>query len=160
PLEKVLYLGLEDPDRRFKNRLLDIRPAFDAIGPERFILHTAPDFNLSDKRMVAYLESLIVLHGFKVVFLDTYQKATPGLTSFDDEKQAVILHRLSNLTRKHDVTIIVLDHVRKRTNGAKRSELSLDDIKGTGGKPQNADCIVLVERTPDRKQVKLQSFSK
>src|SRR5262249_2137298 len=39
-------------------------------------------------------------------------------------------------------------------------ELSLDDIKGTGGKPQNADCIILVERTPDRKQVKLQGFSK
>ena len=50
--------------------------------------------------------------------------------------------------------------IRKRQNGTKAAELTLDDIKGTGGKPQNADCIILVQRTPDRKQVKLQSFSK
>src|SRR5262249_20304225 len=48
----------------------------------------------------------------------------------------------------------------KRANGTKRIELMIDDIKGSGGKPQNADCIILVERTPDRKQIKLQSFSK
>jgi Fic family protein len=36
----------------------------------------------------------------------------------------------------------------------------MDDIKGTGAKPQNADCVILVERTADRRQIKLQSFSK
>jgi hypothetical protein len=128
--------------------------------PGTFIIHTAPDFNLSDERMAGYLESLIVTHDFSIIFLDTYQKATPGLGSFDDEKQAVILHRLANLTRKHNVTTVVLDHVRKRTNGKKRNELTVDDIKGTGGKAQNADCVILLERTTDRKQAKLQSFSK
>ncbi len=160
PIDKILYMGLEDPDRRFKERLLDVQHSFPAIESGRFIVHTAPDFTLTDEKMVAYLEHLIVTNGFKVVFLDTYQKATPGLTSFDDEKQAVILHRLSNLTRKHDVTIIVLDHVRKRDSKQKRNILAVDDIKGTGSKPQNADCIILAERTADRKQIKLQSFSK
>ena len=59
--------------------------------------------------MVQYLEQLIFTHGFSVVFLDTYQKATPGLTSYDDEKQSVILQRLANMTRRLGVTIIVLD---------------------------------------------------
>jgi len=161
PVEKILYFGLEDPERRFKARLLDMQGAFtEPLVPGRFIVEIAPDFSLTDERMFLYLEQEIVRDGFKLIFLDTYQKATPGLSSFDDEKQALILHKLANLTRKLGVTMIVLDHVRKRQSGNKRGELVLDDIKGTGAKPQNADCIILVERTPDRKQVKLQSFSK
>src|SRR5262249_25942111 len=72
-----------------------------------------------------------------------------------------ILHRLSDLTRKHDVTLIVMDHVRKRDGQQKkRNVLTIDDIKGTGGKAQNADCVILMERTLDRKQIRFQSFSK
>ena len=53
-----------------------------------------------------------------------------------------------------------MDHVRKRPQNGKRSELTIDDIKGTGGKAQNADCVILMERTPDRKQIQFQSYSK
>jgi hypothetical protein len=157
-VEKVLYLGLEDPDRRFQSRGIDTQTGFEAIEPGRFIVHTAHGFRLNDERMFGYLEQLILKHSFDVVFLDTYQRATPGITSFDDEKQSLILHRLANLTRQHGVTIIVLDHVRK--NDGKRKGITMDDIKGTGGKLQNADSVILMERTPDRKQIKLQGFSK
>jgi len=161
PVGKILYLGLEDPDRRFQNRLQDIESFFPKIEPDRFIVHIAPGFTLNDERMVEYLEQLITVHQFKVIFLDTYQKATPGLSSFGDEEQTPILHRLCNLTRKYDVTLIVMDHVRKRDGQQKkRNILTIDDIKGTGGKAQNADCVILMERTPDRKQVRFQSFSK
>jgi hypothetical protein len=161
PVSKILYMGLEDPDRRFNERLEDIEQSFvSELENGRFILHIAPDFTLTEPKMIEYLENLITTNGFDVVFLDTYQKATPGITSFDDAKQATILHPLANLTRRTGVTLIVLDHVRKRQNGTNRNELAVDDIKGTGAKPQNADCIILVERTPDRKQAKLQSFSK
>jgi hypothetical protein len=161
PVDKILYLGLEDPDRRFKDRLHDIEPLFPKIEGGRFIVHIAPGFNLNDPKMVDYLESLVTTHAFKAVFLDTYQKATPGLSSFGDEEQSAILHRLCNLTRKYDVTLIVMDHVRKRDGQQKkRNVLTIDDIKGTGGKAQNADCVILMERTPDRKQVRFQSFSK
>ena len=161
PVDKVLYLGLEDPDRRFKDRLEDIHASFPEIVEDRFIVHIAPGFSLTNPKSLEYLEHLIVANGFKVVFLDTYQKATPGLSSFDDEEQSAILHSLSNVTRKHDVTLIVMDHVRKRDGQQKkRNALTIDDIKGTGGKAQNADCVILMERTPDRKQIRFQSFSK
>lgn len=42
----------------------------------------------------------------------------------------------------------------------KRPEVTIDDLKGTGGKAQNADCVILMERTTDRKQIRFQSFSK
>src|SRR5262249_55409487 len=117
PVSKLLYLGLEDPDRRFDDRLGDMEHSFPEVSPDRFIIKIAPDFSLTDDRMFLYLEHLIVSGGLELVVLDTYQKATPGVTSFDDEKQAVILHRLANLTRKHKVTIVVIDHFRKRANG-------------------------------------------
>jgi hypothetical protein len=86
--------------------------------------------------------------------------ATPGISSFDDEQQSEILHKLSDLTRKLHVTLIIIDHVRKHPGPGRRAELSIDDIKGTGGKAQNADCVILMQRTPDKKQIKFQCFSK
>ncbi len=160
PVDKVLYLLLEDPDRRAQTRILDTDPEFPPTEPGRLIIHVAPGFALTSTRMFDYLEQLIIERQFDVVFLDTYQKATPGLSSFKDEEQGVILHRLADMTRKHDVTIMVMDHVRKSDNQKQRKVLSIDDIKGTGGKAQNADCVILMERTADRKQIKLQAFSK
>ena len=146
---KVLYLALEDPDRRIKDRLLDIRSgiAGEELVPDkdRLIVHFASGLSLRDEYYFAYLENLIVEEGYDVVFLDTYQKATPGLSSFRDEEQSVILHRLSDLTRKHTVTVIVLDHLRKEMTQKKRRTITIDDIKGTGGKAQNADVIILLE---------------
>jgi hypothetical protein len=161
PVDKMLYLVLEDPGRRIEARLLDTDPEFPGpVERDRCIFYVAPGFRLDDDRMFSWLESVIVSEGRKFVVVDTYQKSTPGLSSFDDEKQSVILHKLADLTRRLQITLIVIDHVRKRPGTGRRAELSIDDIKGTGGKAQNADCVILMERTPDRKQIKFPAFSK
>jgi len=165
PVQKVAYLLLEDPDRRAQDRIIDNEPEFpQPLDAERFIIHIAPSFTLLDDRMFEWLENVIVSEKREVVFLDTYQKGTPGLNSFDDEKQGVILHKLANLTRRLNVTLIVLDHFRKGNSNGKGkrggSEVTIDDLKGTGGKAQNADCVILMERSADRKQIKFQAFSK
>ncbi len=160
---KVLYLALEDPDRRIKDRLLDIRSgiAGKELVPDkdRLIVHFASGLSLRDDYYFAYIENLIVEERFNVVFLDTYQKATPGLSSFNDEEQSRILHRLSDLTRKHEVTVIVLDHLRKELTQKARRTITIDDIKGTGGKAQNADVVILLESVGDH-QMSFRSFSK
>lgn len=160
---KVLYLALEDPDRRIKDRLLDIRSgiAGKELVPDkdRLIVHFASGLSLRDDYYFAYIENLIVEERFNVVFLDTYQKATPGLSSFKDEEQSRILHRLSDLTRKHEVTVIVLDHLRKELTQKARRTITIDDIKGTGGKAQNADVVILLESVGDH-QMSFRSFSK
>jgi len=159
---KVLYLALEDPDRRIKDRLLDIRSGIAGeLVPDkdRLIVHFASGLSLRDDYYFAYIENLIVEEGFDVVFLDTYQKATPGLSSFNDEEQSRILHRLSDLTRKHAVTVIVLDHLRKELAQKGRRSVTIDDIKGTGGKAQNADVVILLGSMGDHK-MSFRSFSK
>jgi len=165
PIERVAYLLLEDPDRRAQERILDTEHEFadSPLEPGRFIIHVAPSFTLTDPRMFDWMERVIVTEKVGAIAIDTYQKSTPGIASYDDEKQGEILHRLANLTRKLGVTIIVMDHFRKEGNGGgkgKHRELTLDDVKGSGGKVQNADVVILLQRTADRKQIKFQSYSK
>src|SRR5262249_14267027 len=54
---KVLYLVLEDPVRRIRDRLKDI--GLPKTEPGQFILHVAPGFNLGNADLVQYLEDLI-----------------------------------------------------------------------------------------------------
>ena len=56
---------------------------------------------------------------------------------------------------------MVNDHVwKKPRQGKRRQQVTIDDIMGTGGKAQNADCVVLLERTQDRSRLHLPSYSK
>jgi hypothetical protein len=153
---KVLYVVLEDPVRRIRDRLKDLNAP--KSEPCQLMLHVAPGFNLGDARMFEYLEKIIAADKFTVVFLDTYQRATPGLASFDDEKQSAILHQLADITRKHKIALIILDHLRKANNAKPRKDISIDDIKGTGGKTQNADSVILLQRQGT--ELKLQCSSK
>jgi RecA-family ATPase len=155
-VKKLLYLVLEDPARRIQSRWMDHNEP--DPEPGRAIPYIAPGFKLNDDLCFAHLEGLIQGGGFEVVIIDTYQKATPGISSFNDEQQSVILHKLAELTRKHNVTIIILDHIRKSDNGKRRKEISIEDIKGTGGKAQNADTVILLEKSGGK--IKLTATSK
>jgi hypothetical protein len=161
PGNKVLYVVLEDPDRRIKERLLDAEHDFPPLPEGQFQIAVWPGFTIVNEAGWLYFKNFIVEQKFDVVFIDTYQRATPGINSFDDEKQSIPPHRLATLTRETGITLGIIDHVRKDANGKKRTALTLDDIKGTGGKAQNADCVILMERTgKGRSQIKLQAFSK
>jgi DNA-binding transcriptional ArsR family regulator len=155
-VKKLLYLVLEDPDRRIKSRWLDHSEP--DIEQGRAISYIAPGFKLNDDGCFSHLEGLIQTAFYETVIIDTYQKATPGISSFNDEQQSVILHRLSELTRKYNVTIIILDHIRKSDNGKRRKAISIEDIKGTGGKAQNADTVILLEKASGK--LKLAATSK
>jgi RecA-family ATPase len=147
---KVCYFALEDPVRRIRDRVIDINsglpPDVSPLPRGRFTVAVAPQFNLADRELILYLETVIQQEQYQVVVIDTYQRATPGLTSFDDEQQSVILHRLSALTRKHRIALIVLDHLRKKRSRGTKQRVTIADIKGTGGKAQNADAVILLER--------------
>jgi len=145
-VERILYLFLEDPNWRVKQRIEDLVTSGCKL-PEKehsFAVHVCHNFSLLDKKNF-FLED--VADDFDVIILDTYQKATPGIISFDDASQSLILHRLSNLTRNTGVTLFVLDHPAKWD---RRTQSSSMTPKGTGGKMQNADCIMLLSRKGDR----------
>jgi hypothetical protein len=154
PVEKVLYLALEDPPGRIKARLCDMLSEFGTLPRKNHLIF---EF-LHDLKLhvdIEYLEDLVQEHRPDVLVIDTYQKATGGLSSFDDEKQGPILHALVNLARAQKLNIFVLDHTRDNKAGG----LSLRDIKGTGGKAQNADTVIFLEKKAGNK-VRVRSLSK
>jgi len=55
--------------------------------------------------------------------------------------------------------VIVLDHLRKELTQKARRTITIDDIKGTGGKAQNADVVILLGSMGDHK-MSFRSFSK
>ncbi len=156
PVKRVLYLLLEDPSRRAKKRILDLRKDL-RVKPEQFMVYVAPGFAVNDDAHFAWLREFIRQGGYDFVILDTYQKATPGISSFDDVKQGPILHKLANLTRELNLTLWIHDHYRKDNGQKRRRELDLSSLKGTGGKPQNADCYILMERTDNTIKVLVSS---
>ena len=163
PINHLMYAVLEDPARRIHDRLLDMQRSFPTpLARARCLFYVAPGFTLTEDRFWQWFEHTIVSERHQLVILDTYQKATPGLESFDDKAQGPILHRLSEMTRRLNVTIVVIDHLRKQPSGAyrRRGDVGLDDIKGSGGKAQNADTVILLARTPDRRDIRFQCFSK
>lgn len=155
PLDRIFYLVLEDPPQRIKSRLLDAARAGEPeIGLGRLDMAFWPGFSLSEAEHFALLESSIKQKQYDMVVLDTFQRATPGVLSYDDEKLSIILHRLSAMTRRYDVILWINDHLRKAMEKARgRRELSQADIKGSTVKLQNADCYLLVSRNGPRLQI-------
>ena len=143
----VLYLALEDPVSRLQQRIQGFQREIGRltrVNGFRILVPQRP-FSLADGG-VERLEKLIHQEGADVVVLDTYQRATPGIGSFEEADQSLILHGLANLTRRRGVTLIVIDHTRKSQQSGQQRGATIDDIKGTGGKAQNADMVILMER--------------
>lgn len=144
PVKRILYVACEDPARRFKARLLDMTTT--PVEAGRFIVYVAPGLSIADFLCFQFLENMIAGGGFDLVVIDTFQSATMGVSSFDDEKLSIIIRHLLEITRKLGTTIVVNDHFRKTQNNKKRLDLDFNDIKGTGGKTQNADVFLLMDR--------------
>jgi len=155
PLNRILFLVLEDPPRRCKSRLIDsAREGEPTIAPGRLDMAFWPGFSLSEEGHFGLLEATIEREHYDMVVLDTFGRATPGILSYDDEKLSIILHRLLAITRKYDVILWINDHLRKAPDkGRAKRELSQADVKGTGAKIQNSDAYYLLSRDGSRLQI-------
>jgi hypothetical protein len=148
---------LEDPSRRIKERIQDLGTG--ATEPGWFNASFPYGFDLSKEDHFVKLKKVIEESGADVIILDTYQRATPGLLSGDDKQQSPIIHMLSHYTRQSKKTLIIIDHLRKADMKTRNGPMDFDDIKGTGGKSQNADAIILVRKKKGN-QMELKCSSK
>lgn len=153
-VDKLLYLCLEDPPRRIRDRMEDYRVQ---LPKNRMIVKFCPGLQLHDHDHLEWLEQEVVKKKYKVVVVDTWQRATSGAASYDDTLQAPAMHALADLTRRLGVTIIIIDHLRKTGVGKPRKHITIDDIKGTSAKAQNSDAVILMERAGQEIKVHVSS---
>lgn len=145
---KVAYLVLEDSRSRINARTAKFQQDLGAIPDEgQLTFMFAYNFSLTNER-ISKLMKYIEKNNMDVIVIDTYQRATPGMTSYADEKQSVIIQSLAKVVRNTGCTIICIDHLRKLDERSKhyKKGLNLDDVKGSGAKVANSDTVILMDR--------------
>ena len=119
-MQRVLCLILEDPPRRVKARLEDMADEFDGLPEPGRLQFDFGEFRLYDPEPredeshyhgLDELEARILEEQLDLVFIDTFQRATPGLESFNDRFQGPIWHRLARITRTTGATIVTLARI-------------------------------------------------
>lgn len=148
PLYPIWYIVLEDPQYRVEERYSEMLAEFESVEPGRLFFQWAYGFSLGSQKMRDFLKSEISANGYKCIVVDTFQAATAGIVSFDDEKLGIMLNKLRDIARQLRVQIIVVDHLRKKSGDTLRTskQFDLDDVKGSGVKVQNSDTVIHIER--------------
>jgi AAA domain len=157
---KVLYLALEDGERRVKVRtdklLATEQPDW---LRDITVVYELPHGLDTDPGLDA-LSATLTADRYELVIVDTYVKAFPGEAGTrdlfkGDYKQ---MDRLTKLAEKHDLAILTIIHTRKPGKGEDGS--SLVSVAGTGGRTAAADAILMLSGTSGKPTAKLTLISR
>ena len=140
PARDVLYLALEDGDRRLQSRCRHLLAPGEPIpGRFRYILAVPPG------QVLAVIADALTRHpGTALIVLDTLGRIMPlpyqGETTYQrDYRVAVALKRIAD--DHPGLTIVVIHHTRKAF-----SDDFIDSISGTHGLAGAADTIIALSR--------------
>jgi len=135
----VLYLCLEDPDRRVQRRLVDI------CGGQTGSIHFAVDAEVLGSGLEEQLANFIKDHpDVKLIIIDTFQKVrNDGLDGFSYAADYATLSKLKRIADNFDITILLVHHTRKQS-----ARDVMDTISGTRGISGCVDgSMVLMKET-------------
>lgn len=110
----VLFFGAEDP-------LPDLRTRFDGIARARRLdLATVPlllldvaQLRLDDASHLDRLNRTVALHAPRLLVLDPFVRLVAGLDENSARDVSAVLGALRTLQREHDVTVLLVHHMRK-----------------------------------------------
>jgi AAA domain len=136
----VLYLALEDNERRLKSRLMAILG--DEPCPDRLTLSTS--WPKLDQNGLQWLEAWAEKHPQgRLIIIDTLQRVRPAASRngslYADDYSA--LSGLQGMAGRRGLTILVLHHTRKAT-----ADDPLETISGTQGLGGAADSVLVLKR--------------
>jgi hypothetical protein len=137
---EVLYLALEDNERRLKGRLTKMLQ--DKAAPER--LYFATDWPRSDEGGCEALEQWLKTHPqARLVVVDTLAKFRPpvGATHNLYEADYGSMQGLKRLSDLYRVALLVVHHTRKG-----QSEDPLEDVSGSTGLTAGVDNVLALRR--------------
>jgi hypothetical protein len=156
PVEQgdVLYVALEDGERRLQKRLQTIL-GNDSV-PKK--LDTATQWNRLDEGGLDELEEWLTLHSeARLIVIDTLKRVRPKGNGraqlYDSDYDA--LAPLGDLARKYGVSIVVIHHTRKAD-----SDDPLDLISGSFGLSGSADGVLVLKRVHGQSEAALYSIGR
>ncbi|HEV2029562.1 MAG TPA: AAA family ATPase [Candidatus Dormibacteraeota bacterium] len=145
----VLYLALEDNERRLRSRLTLILGSDPC--PDRLTLST--QWPKLDQGGLQWLEAWAKKHPQgRLIIVDTLQKVRPTASRngslYGDDYQAIT--GLQEMAGRHGLTILVLHHTRKMG-----SDDPLETISGTQGLGGAADSVIVLKRARTQRDATL-----
>lgn len=136
----VLYLALEDGNRRLKKRLAALLGG----GPAPDNLHLHVEWPRAHQGGIEALETWIAEHpNTRLVVIDTLARFRPPRREGGDiyAQDYAAMEPLKKLADAHDLTVVVVHHNRKA-----ESDEWLDEVSGTNGLAGAADTILILRR--------------
>jgi AAA domain/Bifunctional DNA primase/polymerase, N-terminal/Primase C terminal 2 (PriCT-2) len=139
----VLYLALEDNERRLKSRIRKVLGPF-AAGPDKFEYRTewkrADEGGLSD--IEAWIKSVPKATLIIVDVLARFRPMATGRNTAAYDADYAAIAGLQGLASKYSVAIVIVHHLRK--NAADNDPF--DKVSGTLGLSGAADTILIIDR--------------
>ena len=138
----VLYLALEDNDRRLQSRATKLLPTFAGVWPERFNFQTQwPRANEGgieaiDQWCEAHPDARLVV----IDVLAAFRAPSTNKTNAYDQDYAAV-SQLQKLAARRAITIIIVHHTRKGV-----SEDPVEEISGTLGLGGGVDAFLILKR--------------
>jgi|GEM_PF-4103451 len=138
---KVLFLALEDNDRRLQARLTEIANA-SLLGtvniPENLHLVTSLGEN---EDSINAIKKLINKRGYGVIIIDILQRVAKPEDTGSYKKEYTLIKRLKELADSTKTSIIAVHHTNKKS-----SKAALDAISGTRGLVGACDNVIVLSR--------------
>jgi RecA-family ATPase len=137
---EVLYLALEDNQRRLRERLSKLLPG--GVAPQG--LHMAIEWPRADEGGVEKLDTCLDDRpDTRLVVIDTLARFKPRAngrrTQYDEDRDAV--DPLAPIAAKHNVAIVLVHHLRET-----ESDDPLDMIHGSAGLTGGVDGALVLKR--------------
>jgi hypothetical protein len=138
----VLYLALEDNQRRLKDRLCKLLKSTDTQAPPR--LTFATEWPRQDQGGWLALKEWLIGHPeARLLIIDTWAKYRPAKQRGKDDYEQDYQHAgdLKALADHHGVAILILHHCRKL-----EASDPIDSVSGTLGLTGAADAVMVLKR--------------
>jgi hypothetical protein len=129
----VLYLALEDPPRRLKDR------AIKQGIPKGAAITFETRWNPFTHGGLADLEAEIAKGKHTLIIIDTFSRAVGGADQLDLAIMTNIMGQLQGMASHNGIGILLIDHHRKNAGIAANV---IDDVLGSTGKAATADCLM------------------
>jgi hypothetical protein len=137
--KKLEYLTSE----KVKNKANEL--FFTKDGKDRFYLLDNRDGSIEEIQNT--IEELVISCGCRIIILDPLQDILDGLTI---DEQAVFMKWCKGLIKSHNVTMILINHVRKASgssgNSAKGDSFTEEEIQGSSTIIKSASVNILLSR--------------
>lgn len=143
----VLYLALEDNQRRLQARLKTLLPPLKSLWPDLSRLELDPEAPKIDAGLIQRLDAWrLAAENPRLVVIDTLAMVRPAKKRTQDSYEAdyAALSPLQRWAGEHGLAVVVVTHVRKM-----EASDPLEMISGTNGLTGAADSILVLNRDTD-----------